>query len=175
MTLPSLTLILGGVSSGKSGYGEQIVNASGLSKVYLATAQAFDDEMLEKVANHVAERGPGWNTLEVPFDLAAALKNCTKTQVVLLDCATMWLTNLVMEDRDIESASQELLSALKDCACPVVVVSNELGLGGVPANALARRFARLQGRLNAQLAAQADTAVMVTAGIPTALKGTLHE
>ena len=169
-SLPPLTVVLGGVSSGKSSVAEGLVIKSTLPRHYIATAQAFDDEMRAKIADHKIDRGPDWITHEAPLDVAQVLNSIPQGTCVLLDCATMWLTNVMMADAEINAATDELLSALRNCAAPVVVVSNEVGLGGVPANAMARRFARLQGGLNAQLAAQADSVLLVTAGLPQVLK-----
>ncbi len=169
-SLPALTVVLGGVSSGKSFVAENLLVAAGLPRHYIATAQAYDDEMRAKIEDHKSDRGPDWTTHETPLDVAQTLASIPGGTCVLLDCATMWLTNVMMADADTDAATDALLAALKSCASPVVVVSNEVGLGGVPANAMARRFTKLQGRLNARLAAQADSVLCVTAGLPQVLK-----
>lgn len=171
--LPDLTLIIGGAASGKSDFAEGLVVASGRPKIYLATAQAHDAEMSAKISRHQTSRGDGWRTVEAPLDLTAALASATANYVVLLDCATLWLTNQMMADVDLQTAQTTLLNALTDCAAPVVVVSNEVGAGIVPENALARKFREAQGRLNQRLAAQSDLAVTVIAGLPMVLKGSL--
>jgi len=171
--LQKLTLVLGGASSGKSAFAENIVIQSGYTRIYLATSQAWDDEMKEKIQRHIQQRGEGWKTVEAPLDLTEVLAAVKKKEVVLLDCATMWLTNHLLADHDLKAESKRLLKALKDCKSHVVVVSNEVGLSVVPENALARRFRDAQGTLNQQLAARADTVVAVMAGLPLALKGTL--
>jgi adenosylcobinamide kinase/adenosylcobinamide-phosphate guanylyltransferase len=171
--LPQISLVLGGASSGKSSFAERLVISADLPKVYLATAQAFDTEMREKISDHKIDRGPNWTTIESPFEAASQLDGVGAGQVVLLDCATMWLTNMVLADHDVDAKSAHLLKAIQNCASPVVVVSNEIGMGIVPENELARRFRVAQGRLNAQLAQIADLAVVVMAGLPLALKGTL--
>jgi len=173
MNIPSLTLVIGGAASGKSAYAEQIVNAAGREKVYIATARIFDDEMREKVADHVMDRGAGWRTIEAPIEIDTALENCAVDEIALLDCATMWLTNVMMDDADLKESTANLLSFLKLAPCPVVIVTNEVGHGIVPENRLARSFREAQGRLNQQLAAQADRVILVTAGLPLALKGAL--
>lgn len=167
----NLIFILGGASSGKSAYAEKLVVSTGKPKIYLATAQAFDDEMRQKIAAHIAQRGDGWTTIEAPFDPAVALRSRDSAHVVLLDCVTLWLTNVLLADHDVEAACDDLLAALSDCPCPVVVVSNEVGQGIVPDNALSRRFRAAQGRINRRIAAQADTVVAVMAGLPLVLKG----
>lgn len=171
--LAKLILILGGASSGKSAFAERLVTETGAPRVYLATAQAFDDEMRSKISDHQTMRGAGWRTLETPLDPADALAKVTGDEVVLLDCATMWLSNHLLAESDIPSQTQSLLSALANCAGRVVVVSNEVGLDVVPENTLARRFRDAQGKLNQQIAAQADLAVLVVAGLPMVLKGDL--
>ncbi|MBQ1204179.1 MAG: bifunctional adenosylcobinamide kinase/adenosylcobinamide-phosphate guanylyltransferase [Loktanella sp.] len=169
-TLPKLTLVLGGAACGKSTYAEGLITGSGLQKVYLATAQVYDDEMAAKVARHRDMRGAGWITHEEPHHPGAILSQATPDQAVLLDCATLWLTNVMLADNDIPAASARLLQDLLACPAPVVVVSNEVGQGIVPDNALARRFRNAQGALNQALAAQADHVVAVMAGLPLVLK-----
>lgn len=168
--LPKLTLVLGGAASGKSAYAEKLVTGSGLQQVYLATAQAFDDEMRAKIARHIALRGAGWITIEEPIDPGAVLASATPDQAVLLDCATLWLTNVMLADHDMAEARAALVHALVTCPATVVVVSNEVGQGIVPDNALARRFRNAQGALNQAIAAQADSVVAVMAGLPLVLK-----
>lgn len=170
---PNLTFILGGAASGKSTYAEQLVVSSGKNRVYLATSQVFDDEMRDKVDQHIAQRGAGWTTVEAPFDLQPTLAGITETQICLIDCATMWLTNHLLAEHDLKQAQDALFSALHACQGEIVIVSNEVGHGIVPDNALARAFREAQGRLNIALAAQADLVVQVTAGLPQVLKGQL--
>lgn len=171
--LPELTLIIGGAASGKSDFAEGLVTASGNSRIYLATAQAHDAEMTAKINRHQKTRGAGWRTIEAPLDLSNALGSASAGDVVLLDCATLWLTNQLMVEADLQIAQTTLLKSLTSCKAPVVVVSNEVGTGIVPENALARKFREAQGRLNQRLAAQSDLAVTVIAGLPMVLKGTL--
>lgn len=172
---PRLTLVLGGASSGKSAWAEGLVAAFGAPKVYLATAQSFDPEMDAKIAAHRSQRGEGWQTIEAPHDLATTLATLPAQHAILLDCATMWLSNRLLEDADLETEAPALLNALTGCASPVVVVSNEVGQGIVPDNALSRRFRDAQGRLNRQIAERADLVVAVMAGLPLGLKGRLPE
>nr|WP_245223242.1 MULTISPECIES: bifunctional adenosylcobinamide kinase/adenosylcobinamide-phosphate guanylyltransferase [unclassified Ruegeria] len=166
-------MVLGGASSGKSVFAEELVVSAGKSRVYLATSQVFDNEMRQKVDRHLVQRGDGWSTVEEPLDLGPVLARLSQDQICLIDCATMWLSNHLLADTDLETAQTNLLDALNDCPAQVVIVSNEVGYGIVPDNALARQFREAQGRLNIALAAQADLVVQVTAGLPSVLKGQL--
>jgi adenosylcobinamide kinase/adenosylcobinamide-phosphate guanylyltransferase len=165
-------LVLGGARSGKSAYAERLVTASGLAPVYIATAQAGDAEMAERIAHHRARRGPTWRTVEEPEALEAALAAETgPDRAVLVDCLTLWLSNLMLAEADIEQRSAALCRALPELPGRVVLVSNEIGLGLVPETPLGRRFRDAQGRLNQQVAAAVDSVVFVAAGLPLALKG----
>lgn len=169
------TLVLGGASSGKSNIAEQMCMAQDLPRIYVATAQVYDDEMRAKVDAHKIERGAEWTTLEVPLDVAAALNDAPAGHIILLDCLTMWLTNHMLDEADIDAQTDRLISALQTCASPVVIVSNEVGQGIVPENALARRFRIAQGVLNRKIAATTPRVIGVMAGLPFALKGTLPQ
>lgn len=171
--LPKLSLILGGASSGKSAFAETLVMAASQPRIYIATAQTFDDEMRQKVQKHLVQRGPDWRTIEAPLDTADVLIGLPAEAVVLLDCATMWLSNQMLAETDLATEQAKLLDTLNACPAHVVVVSNEVGLDVVPENALARRFRDAQGALNQALAKQADLAVLVVAGLPMVLKGEL--
>lgn len=171
--LPNLTLVLGGAASGKSKFAESLCLQSGLRKIYIATAQVFDDEMAAKVTKHLDQRGAGWITIEAPLDVASAMATTGKDDVVLVDCATLWLTNMILGDHDLAAHTDALLTALGDTPARVVIVSNEVGQGIVPDNALSRKFRNAQGQLNQAIAARADTVVAVMAGLPLALKGAL--
>lgn len=170
---PQVSLILGGASSGKSGFAERLVLSASRACVYIATAQALDDEMAGRIRRHKKSRGSGWRTIEEPLDLVAALTEIATDQVVLVDCLTLWLSNQMMADHDTVAANGDLITALEGCASPVVLVSNEVGGGLVPDNALSRQFQQTQGQLNQQVAARADLVVQVTAGLPMVLKGEL--
>lgn len=174
-SLPALTLVIGGARSGKSRLAERLVTATGRPRLYIATAQAFDDEMRSRIDQHQTDRGPDWTTVEAPLDIAAALGQCNPAGAILLDCATLWLTNVLLADQDLDAACQDLLQALASSPAPIVVVSNEVGWSIVPDNALARRFRDAQGRLNQMIAARAGLVVGVMAGLPILLKGTLPE
>lgn len=173
MTAPlaRITLVLGGARSGKSRYAETLVREAG-GGVYLATAQALDGEMATRIARHRADRGGGWTTLEEPLELAAALeRGAQSARPILVDCLTLWLSNLMGAGRTAEPETARLLTVLKTLPVPVVFVSNEVGLGIVPDNALARAFRDEAGRLNQAVAAAADRVVFLAAGLPLVLKG----
>jgi adenosylcobinamide kinase/adenosylcobinamide-phosphate guanylyltransferase len=170
--LPPLTLVIGGARSGKSAFAERLVTAAGLPRLYLATAEAWDDEMRARIALH-RDRREGWTTVEAPRDLAGALAAVVPGSVVLVDCATLWLTNVMLDGGDVAAEEAALLAALAACAVPVVVVTNEVGLSIVPETALARAFRDAQGRLNQRLAERAGLVVAVWAGLPLVLKGRL--
>ncbi|NMM45326.1 bifunctional adenosylcobinamide kinase/adenosylcobinamide-phosphate guanylyltransferase [Rhodospirillaceae bacterium KN72] len=170
------SLILGGARSGKTAralaLAEQAYERDGLVPVYIATAQAFDSEMEDRIARHREERGTHWSTVEAPLDLCDAIRERTSPRhVLLVDCLTLWLSNITFADRDIAEESQKLVDALRAASGPVVVVSNEVGLSIVPENALARRFRDDQGRLNQTIAAAVDHVEFVAAGLPLVLKG----
>lgn len=166
-----LTFVLGGARSGKSRHAEELVEALPPPWTYLATGEAYDDEMVERIALHRSRRGTGWETLDAPHELAAALRALPAGRAVLVDCLTLWLTNRLLAEADLAAESAALVEALKDHDGPVVVVSNETGLGIVPDNALARRFRDAQGRLNQRVAARADTVIFMVAGLPMRVKG----
>jgi adenosylcobinamide kinase/adenosylcobinamide-phosphate guanylyltransferase len=166
----SLTLVLGGARSGKSRHAEALVTAAPPPWLYLATAKALDDEMRAKIAAHRAARAPGWETLEVPIDLPAALRAAPEGRPLLVDCLTLWLSNLLLAGEDPEAATAALAAVLATPRGRWVLVSNETGLGIVPDNALARRFRDAQGALNQRVAAAADHVVMTVAGLPLKVK-----
>ncbi|MDX8351718.1 bifunctional adenosylcobinamide kinase/adenosylcobinamide-phosphate guanylyltransferase [Cognatiyoonia sp. IB215182] len=168
--LPKISLVLGGAASGKSAYAENLVLSMGLAPIYIATAQSFDDEMTAKIAAHQEARDAKWHTIEEPIDLPAVLAQRSSDQAVLIDCATLWLSNLLLGAHDLDARCADLVTALQNCDAPVAVVSNEVGQGVVPDNALARRFRNAQGRLNQQIASIADRVVVVMAGLPMTLK-----
>ena len=168
-----LTLVLGGAASGKSDFAENLCNRMGLERIYVATAQAWDDEMAAKISRHREARGDGWRTIEAPMDLGGALTAARPDAVVLIDCLTLWLTNRMLADQDTGADADALCAALAARAGPVVCVSNEVGQGIVPDTPLGRRFREAQGRLNRKVAALADTVVLVAAGLPLPLKGSV--
>ena len=160
--------MLGGARSGKSRYAEGLITRLPPPWLYIATAQAFDDEMQARIAEHRARRAPGWRTVEAPLALPDALRDAG-TAPVLVDCLTLWLSNLLLADADL-SAAETALDAALGRAAPTVLVSNEVGLGIVPDNALARRFRDHAGRLHQRLAARADRVVLTVAGLPLFMK-----
>ncbi len=167
-----VTLVLGGARSGKSRFAEGLVRhqAGGRAMTYLATAQAGDEEMAVRIARHQADRGPGWRTVEEPLALPETLRAAGGAGPVLVECLTLWLANLMFAERDVGAAGGDLLAALAEAGAPVVVVSNEVGWGVVPNNALARRFADEQGRLNQRVAGLAHEVFLIAAGLPLRLK-----
>jgi adenosylcobinamide kinase/adenosylcobinamide-phosphate guanylyltransferase len=169
-----LTLVLGGARSGKSRYAERLITALPPPWIYVATAQALDAEMTARIEAHRARRGAGWTTVEAPRDLVATLAATGKAPI-LVDCLTLWLSNLMMADALIEAEIERLENALAQAAAPVVLVANEVGSGIVPDNALARHFRDLQGGLNQRIAAQADSVVLLVAGLPLFVKGRTTE
>ncbi len=171
MASPRLTLVLGGARSGKSRHAEALVTATPAPWMYVATAEPFDDEMKERIAEHRARRGGQWQTVEAPLDLAGAIEEAPAGAAVLVDCLTLWLNNLMFNNRDIDAETARLEAVLAARQGPVVLVSNEVGSGIVPNNAEARRFRDLQGRLNQRIAARADHVVLLVAGLPMVVKG----
>jgi len=168
-SLPRLTLVLGGARSGKSAYAERLL-AGTKTRVYLATAEAHDAEMAERIRRHRARRGDNWTTLEEPLDIARALSAAAGSRPVLVDCLTLWLSNLIAAGRDVERETDALIDALARREGSVIFVANEVGLGIVPENALARLFRDHAGRLNQRLAARAQRVLFIAAGLPLTLK-----
>lgn len=169
--LPQLTLVLGGARSGKSRYAEGLVTGLPPPWTYIATAEAYDAEMRQRIGEHVARRGPGWRTIETPRALAETIRaENGKPAPILVDCLTLWLSNLILDTTPWAPAADALLNAIDEGAAPVVLISNEVGQGIVPDNALARAFRDAQGLLNQRIAARAERVVLVAAGLPLTLK-----
>jgi adenosyl cobinamide kinase/adenosyl cobinamide phosphate guanylyltransferase len=164
-----LTLVLGGARSGKSLHAERLVTALPGPWTYIATAQAFDAEMRARISAHQARRAAGWQTQEAPIDVADALARA-QDRPVLVDCLTLWLSNLMLGGNDIAAATSAVETALDRRAAPCVLVANEVGLGIVPENALARAFRDAAGSLNQRLAARAGRVVFMVAGLPMSMK-----
>ncbi|WP_313534537.1 bifunctional adenosylcobinamide kinase/adenosylcobinamide-phosphate guanylyltransferase [Sphingomonas sp.] len=163
--------VLGGARSGKSRYAQARAESLPGDLLFLATAQAFDAEMEERIARHRADRGPRWSTLDVPLDLPAAiLANATPGRVLLVDCLTLWTSNLMFADRDLDAETEAVANAVAQAGGPVILVANEVGLGIVPDNALARRFRDAAGRINQAVAAAAVEVQFLAAGLPLRLK-----
>lgn len=169
--LPQVSLILGGARSGKSRHAEQLVQGSGLAPIYLATAEPGDAEMAARIRLHRERRGPAWQTREAPLELPTAIRDeAAPDRAILVDCLTLWLSNLLGAGRDSETETALLIEALAAPAGPLVLVSNEVGQGIVPLGELSRRFVDAAGRLHQAVAARADRVVLMVAGLPLALK-----
>lgn len=165
------TLVLGGARSGKSRYAESLITALPQPWVYIATAEARDEEMAARIAEHKARRAAGWQTIETPYELPEALDATPRGAAVLVDCLTLWLSNVMHGAFDIDKVTLRLEEALHRRIGTTVLVSNEVGLGLVPDNELGRAFRDAQGRLNQRLAAHAGRVVFVVAGVPLIVKG----
>ena len=168
--LPRLTLVLGGARSGKSRYAEQLITGTAPPWVYIATAEALDEEMRERIQHHRDRRDDDWRTVDAPRDLAGAIAGADAGQPILIDCLTLWLSNTLLAEADVAAACDGVIGALSQARGPIVAVSNEVGFGLVPETPLGRRFRDAQGRLNQQVAAVADRVVLVAAGLPLTLK-----
>jgi len=169
-SMESLTFIIGGARSGKSRQAEELLAALPRPWTYIATAEAYDDEMRERIAMHRSRRGEGWLTVDAPFDLVGAIEALPAERSVLIDCLTLWLTNHMLANHDLEAECLRLTEVLAHPRGPWFVVSNEVGQGIVPDNALARRFRDEAGRLNQKIAAVADTVLLMVAGLPLKVK-----
>lgn len=164
-------LILGGARSGKSAYAEQMVLACGNTPHYVATSQIFDDEMKQRVQQHQHRRGTQWSVTEEPLNLCEAIEDAqTGNSAILVDCLTLWLSNLMHHERNVDTETSKLLDLIPGLSQPIIFVSNEVGMGIVPENALARSFRDHQGRLNQKLAATVDRVDFIAAGLPLNLK-----
>ena len=170
----TLTLIIGGARSGKSARAQALAEAAAARRggrpVMIATAEALDAEMAERIARHRAERGPAWRTIEAPRELCAGLADLGPGDCAVVDCLTLWLSNLMLAEADVASATDALLAAAARCPAELVMVTNEVGLGIVPDNALARRFRDEAGRLNRRVADQAGRVIVMFAGQALTLK-----
>lgn len=165
-------LVLGGARSGKSRYAQARAETTGLDCCFIATAQAFDDEMHDRIARHQQDRDALWHTVETPIALADAIHaNAAPSRVLLVDCLTLWTSNLLLGDRDIDTATDDLVAAIAAAPGSIILVANEVGLGIVPDNALARRFRDAAGLLNQRVAAIVREVQFLAAGLPLTLKG----
>jgi adenosylcobinamide kinase / adenosylcobinamide-phosphate guanylyltransferase len=164
-------LVLGGARSGKSAFAQRLADAHGPERLYLATAAAGDEEMAERIARHQRDRGQGWTTLEEPLEIAGALlANAQAGRVVVVDCLTLWLSNLMLAGRDPGPAVTALAEVIAELAGPAVLISNEVGMGIVPDNKLGREFRDWQGWTNREIGAACDAVIFVAAGLPLQLK-----
>lgn len=166
-----ITLVTGGAKSGKSRHAEGIVKASGRPAIYIATGQALDDEMSDRIAAHKVQRGAGWETIEEPLDLCGALLRSDGRGTRLVDCMTLWLSNVFLAETDWEASLSEVLDVLRTQQSPVVLVSNEVGWGIVPMSDVGRRYRDASGVMNQRIAEVADAVVLVSCGLPLMLKG----
>jgi adenosylcobinamide kinase/adenosylcobinamide-phosphate guanylyltransferase len=168
---PHSLLIIGGARSGKSRYAQARAEATGLRRIFVATAEAFDDEMRERIARHRADRDDKWETVEAPLDLARTITTQSAPDaVIVVDCLTLWATNLILGEHDIERATSELIGAIRSATGQLLLVANEVGFGIVPDNRLARRFRDEAGIINQRVAAVVDEVQLVAAGLPLRLK-----
>jgi adenosylcobinamide kinase/adenosylcobinamide-phosphate guanylyltransferase len=169
--LPSITLVLGGARSGKSRYAERLIGVAATHGTYCATAEPGDEEMAARIAAHRGRRGAFWRTVEAPLELAAAIvAEAAPDRPLLIDCLTLWLSNVMLAERPVEAEIAGLHAALRDAAGPVVLVANEIGMGLVPETPLGRHFRDAAGWLNQEIAALADRVVFLAAGLPLVLK-----
>jgi adenosylcobinamide kinase / adenosylcobinamide-phosphate guanylyltransferase len=171
MSIHRRVLILGGARSGKSRTALQLAERTSTERTFLATAQAYDDEMRERIVRHRAERDGSWRTVDAPLELAETVQAETGPgKVVLVDCLTLWLSNIILAERDAPHEADRLVQAVRGALGPLILVSNEVGQGIVPSTPLGRAFRDEQGRLNQQIAEACDAVVFVAAGCPLLLK-----
>lgn len=165
-------LVLGGARSGKSAYAQRMAEQIKPRQLYVATAEPYDDEMKHRIRLHQDARGQSWTTCEEPFDLVSVIQNeASDQQAVMIDCLTLWLSNMMEKGQDLQKETLRLTEALRQAKGPVILVSNETGSGIVPENALARKFRDEQGRLNQRVAEVCNAVILVIAGLPMTLKG----
>ncbi|MGI9220481.1 MAG: bifunctional adenosylcobinamide kinase/adenosylcobinamide-phosphate guanylyltransferase [Woeseiaceae bacterium] len=165
-------LVLGGARSGKSTFAQQTAEASKPKQIFVATAEALDEEMTTRIQRHVSDRGESWITIEAPLALAAAIQaNCSDEYAVVVDCLTLWLSNILHKDLDVDTELERLVGVVAMIETPLILVSNEVGMGIVPASELGRRFRDAQGQLNKAMATVVDRVDFVAAGLPLRLKG----
>ena len=167
----TVSLLLGGARSGKSRRAQNLAELAWPNRLFIATAEALDDEMAQRIARHQADRSEGWQTVEAPLDLVSALGSAGGENAILVDCLTLWLSNLMHHGRDVDTETEKLCSALQAMTQPVFLVSNEVGMGLVPDKKLGRNFRDAQGRLNQHVANVCDVVEFVAAGLPLRLKG----
>lgn len=165
------TFILGGARSGKSKFAEGLILKSGLKPIYIATGRAFDDEMVSRIETHQDRRGDEWETVEEPLALVDALRQASfPGRIILVDCLTLWITNLMMAEANAIHECAGLVQFLQEATVPIVIVSNETGMGVMPMNKMAREFNDIAGSVHQEIASVCDTAYLVTAGLPQRLK-----
>jgi len=168
---PRATFVIGGARSGKSRFAEELAEKSGLEKIYLATGAAHDSEMADRIARHRRQRGSSWSTVEEQTALNRVLQaQCGPGRVVLVDCLTLWLSNLMLSEKDLDGETARLCETVCALTGPCIFVSNEVGMGIVPENRLSRSFRDAQGRLNQDMARVCGQVVFVAAGLPLVMK-----
>ena len=170
-----VTFALGGAASGKSVWAEKYTLAHSANPIYVATAQPFNSEMEEKIIAHKKRRDNRWETVEEPFEIAEILGSLSEQETILIDCVTIWLNNILISGKSEDNEITKLITAIRDFRGMLVLVSNEVGQGIVPDNKLARKFRETQGLLNQRIAQISNNVILVTAGLPLALKGGLGE
>lgn len=176
MSLNSLgagtTLVLGGARSGKSAFAEKLVLDSGLKPIYIATSQVWDEEMRARVDAHIERRGDDWVCVEAPIELENALRDADQSgNAILVDCLTLWVTNLMMAEANIGDRFSTLIEQIQHTKAPLVLVTNEVGLGIVPENKMAREFRDHAGKLHQDIASIANKVFFIAAGLPLQMKG----
>lgn len=172
--MAQIDLVLGGARSGKSLFAENLVLKTGLKATYIATAQAFDEEMQTRISLHQKRRSDFWRIVECPIELCSAIENYNdQKNIILIDCLTLWLSNLMLGDYNVEIYFDCLLKYFENNQAHIVFVANEVGLGIVPDNKLARQFRDFSGQLNQKIAHHADNVYFIAAGLPMQLKGSI--
>lgn len=165
-------LVLGGARSGKSRHAQKLAEDASAQRTFIATAEMLDDEMSERIARHRADRGDAWKTVESPISLCAAVEQaCDENHSVLVDCLTLWLSNIMHAEMNVDEEVQRLAETIQVVSTPLIIVSNEVGMGIVPETLLGRRFRDAQGRLNQKIGQVCDRVEFVAAGLPLRLKG----
>jgi len=172
---PNLIFVLGGARSGKSAFGEKLIEAHPSPWIYIATAEAFDDEMRDRIALHRARRQDGWRTIEAPQELVGAIRAAPVHAPILIDCLGVWLSNRLLNDADLAADRVALLAVLQERRALTIVVSPEVGFSIVPENALARAFRDAAGLLHQDVARIAQSVALVVAGYPVMVKGSKGE
>lgn len=166
-----IVFITGGARSGKSSFAMAEASRINGKKAYIATAEALDEEMRQRIENHKRQRGNDWVTYEEPLKIAEVIKEIEgKYSAILIDCLTLWLSNLFMNNKKIEREIESFCCSLSTVHCPLFIVSNEVGMGIVPDNELSRKFRDMAGLLNQKIASTSDEVYMVMAGIPAKIK-----
>lgn len=174
MSNKNFTFITGGSRSGKSSHAQKLAEEAGKKRLYIATAQALDDEMAKRISRHQKERGKDWRTVEEPVNIAEVIGTSNEYEAILLDCLTLWLCNVMHEEESDEIIFEQidnLVRACIECKTNLIVISNETGSGIIPGDPLSRRFSDLAGLMNQKMAAAANQVILTVSGIPLTIKG----